>query len=219
LVVDNLETVADGRALLDILQQLARTPGTRVLMTSRYRLENFDPLASVHVQRLGPADTLACLRHTAAERGLPALAEAPEAQLEPAYAITGGHPLAIKLVVGLSSALPWKQVLLRLEHPPGVGEQFYRFIYRRSWELLSEDARQVLLSLPHLAPAGAGWDELLAVSGLDVKALSAAVVELVRFSLVDPLGAGLERRYSLHPLTRHFILSDLVGYWPLPEAE
>ena len=218
LVVDNVETVADGRALLDILQQLARIAGTRILLTSRYRLDNFEPLASVHLHPLGPADTLAFLRHHAAEHELPTLAEAPDALLQPVYAASGGHPLAIKLLVGLANAQEWEQVLLGLEHPAGAGEQFYKFIYRHLWELLSDGARQVLLSLPHLAPAGAVWDELLAVSGLPAENLPVAVSELLRFSLVDQLyaGIGLEPRYSLHPLTRQFIVSDLLGHWPAP---
>jgi len=216
LVVDNLDTVADGRALLDLLQQLARTPGTRVLITSRHRLENFDPLSSVHVQPLSVEDTLALVRHIAAERGLDELANASDAQLGPIASVVKGQPLAAKLVTGLASKQPLDQVFQHLQQPEHQGECFYSAIHRHLWDLLSQDARQVLFSLPHMAQTGALPDDLLAVSGLTSEALAPGLAELTRCSLVEQVGsdAGMDLRYRLHPMTRYILISDLFNQDP-----
>ncbi|MEW5872157.1 MAG: NB-ARC domain-containing protein [Chloroflexota bacterium] len=212
IVLDNLETAADVHAVLETLEQLARPATTRVLLTSRRRLENAAPIRAFHLQPLSRPAALAFMRHYAAERGEGELARAPESALDSIYTLSGGHPLAIKLVVGQASALPLEVVLNSLQAPDRLSESFYTFIYYHTWTLLSEPARQALLCLPHLAPQGAEWPELLAASGLSNDALCQAIEELVRFSLVSASGDG-RKSYILHPLTRHFILSQLVGKW------
>lgn len=211
LVVDNLDTVADGRALLDILQQLARTPGTRVLITSRYRLENFDPLASVHIQPLAAQDTLDLIRHIALERDLEELANAPDTLLEPIYCVTKGYPLAAKLVLGLASKQPLDQMLRYLEQAGCHDDWFYQSVHHRLWDLLSPEARQALLAFPHMAQTGALPDDLQVVSGLSSGNLAAALAELTRCSLVEQVGSevGMDQHYRLHPLTRHFLVTEL----------
>jgi hypothetical protein len=89
-------------------------------------------------------------------------------------------------------------------------EELYRFIYWASWETLSPQGRQLFLSLPLLAITGGPWEALVAISGLNEDAAATAVAELARLSLleVDP---GPPKHYSIHQLTRQFVLSELVN--------
>jgi hypothetical protein len=216
LVVDNLETAVDVRALVDTLYQLVGGPATKILLTSRQQLGTLNPMVACHVQPLTCADTLAFVRHHAAEQGEMELAGASDAVLRPIHDVTGGHPLAIKLVVGQANALPLEQILDRLRNAR-ASEALYAFIYRQSWKMISADAQEILLSLPHLAPGGAAWQDIETVSELPSQRLNAALEELTRFSLVNCAGDGT-KTYSLHPLMRHFIVSDLMEQWGADSA-
>lgn len=212
VVVDNLETAADYHALAEELWAL--TGPSKVLITSRYRLDTFEQATSVHVGALPPAAATALLRYHAQERGERALQEADDAILARIYQATGGNPLALKLVVGQAALRPLAQVLTEIAEARDDLETFYRFIYWAAWELLSADARQLLLSLPLLATTGGPWEALVAIGGLDERQTLASVRELARLSLLEIGGDALQKCYSIHPLTRNFILSDLVQSAP-----
>jgi hypothetical protein len=208
LVVDNLETAEDYRAIAQELWAL--TNPSKALITSRRRLDRYDPVAPVHLRALDQAATSAFARHHAAERGVEAVQGADEATMQRFYQATGGNPLAVKLVIGQAASRPLDQVLDHLVQARGDADPLYRFIYWASWHLLSPPARQLLLTMPHLAVSGGPWDALATIADLDESQLAAAVDELVTLSLLDVSGAA-QKRYSIHPLTHHFVLSELVG--------
>ncbi len=210
LVVDNLETAADIWALLEGLDRLARP--AKVLLTTRQRVDAHDQVTSVPLAALPPADALAFLRYHGEERNTPTLLKAPESDLHRIVAVTGGHPLAIKLVVGQAQALPLTQVLDDLAAAEPEIHDFYHFLFRYAWQRLSDPARQLLLHMPLLDPAGAAWEDLAAVSGVSLNGYyRSALEELVAASLLDAGCAQGRLRYTIHRLTEYFLLSDLVG--------
>ncbi|HSN73786.1 MAG TPA: NB-ARC domain-containing protein [Anaerolineae bacterium] len=214
LVVDNLETAADIWALVEGLDRLARP--AKVLLTTRQRVDAHDQVTSVPLAALPPADALAFLRYHGEERNAAALLHAPQSDLQRIVAVTGGHPLAIKLVVGQAQALPLRQVLDDLAAAQPEIHDFYHFLFRYSWQRLSEPARQLLLHMPLLDPAGATWEDLAAVSGASLNGFYRnALEELVAASLLDVGCAQGRLLYSIHRLTEYFILSDLIGVAPL----
>jgi hypothetical protein len=170
----------------------------------------------VPLAALPPADALAFLRYHGEERNAAALLHAPQSDLQRIVAVTGGHPLAIKLVVGQAQALPLRQVLDDLAATQPEVHDFYHFLFRYSWQRLSEPARQLLLHMPLLDPAGATWEDLAAVSGATLNGYyRSALEELVAASLLDAGCAQGRLLYSIHRLTEYFILSDLIGVAPL----
>jgi hypothetical protein len=211
IVVDNLETAADHDALLPKLWELANP--TRFLLTSRHTLGDHPHVLCLTLNELSETDSLAFIRYEGEERGAPAIAGAGDAVLRQIYDVTGGHPLAIKLVVGQARSLPLERALCRLREASGrhTGE-LYRFIYWRSWALLSEPARRVLLAMPALAASGGYWENLLAVSGLGEDDLGRAVQELVGMSLLN-VGRAEEKQYTIHQLTYTFVMTDLLEEW------
>lgn len=207
IVVDNLETAQDVQAMVEALWSLSNP--SKILLTSRHRLTRFDLNHSIHVSTLPQEETLAFLRYHAQERGVVKIARATSAELRSIHIVTGGNPLAIKLVVGQVDRRPLDTVLTELQLARGSTTDLYTFIYHYSWTLLSDPARRLLLNMASLPPTGGHWDDILALSGLTQSDLIAAVDELVDMSLLD-VSNQPERRYSIHSLTRQFILSALT---------
>jgi hypothetical protein len=114
------------------------------------------------------------------------------------------------------SRLPLDQVLhnLKTANFAGPNYDFYRFIFKHSWDLLEEETRKVLVSMSVFDLANGSTEQALRqVSQVETEAVQPALDQLILLSLVDVLGDLEERRYTLHPLTNYFILSDIVKKW------
>jgi hypothetical protein len=214
VVVDNLETAADYRALVPDLMSLINP--SKVLLTSRRSLHEYERVHSLTLDELSAEDSLSLVRHEAHERGLADVAEAADPALLRVYDVTGGNPLALKLVVGQMHTLSLPQVVDDLREARGeTVEGLYRHIYWRAWNLLSEAAQRVLAIMPLVAETGSTLEQLAALSGVGSDQASAALGQLVRLSLVSVRGTLEARRYSIHRLTETFLLNEVVK-WQSP---
>ena len=211
VVIDNLETAADYRALVPALQALVNP--TKFLLTSRHSLHDFPGVLSLRLDELSAADSLALLRHEAGERGLVDVAAASDESLSPVYEVAGGNPLALQLLIGQMHTLSLSRVVddLRQAHGRKV-EDLYSFIYWRSWQLLSDAARRVLAIMPLVAESGGGLDQIAALCELDDEEMMAGLEQLVAFSLVNVRGTLEARRYSIHRLTETFLLEQVLRW-------
>lgn len=211
IVVDNLESMAVTDFLLNHLVELA-APG-KFLLTTRTYPSGQASVRYFSLPELGLADAGALLRHHAAELGITALAEAPDEEISRIYAVTGGNPLALKLVVGLLDLLPLSRVLADLARSrPGPIEELYRYIYWQSWRTLSEPAKALLQATPLVSGAGASDDYLQALSGLGDDTFWPALQELRARSLIEVRGTLDEKRYGVHRLTETFVRTEIVGW-------
>ena len=211
VVVDNLETAADYRALVPDLQGLVHP--TRFLLTSRHSLHEYPGVHNLRLDELSAGDSLALLRHEAGERGLAEVAAAPRETLWPVYEAAGGNPLALKLLVGQMHALSLPRVVADLRQARGRSiEELYHYIYWRSWDLLDDAARRVLAIMPLVAESGGGLAQIAALSTLDEEAATAALQQLAGLSLVDAGGTIEARRYSIHRLTETFLLNEVLKW-------
>jgi hypothetical protein len=214
VVVDNLETAVDYRALVPDLQGLANP--TRFLLTSRHSMHDYPGVHNLSLDELSAADSLALLRHEAGERGLADVAAAPDGTLLQVYEVTGGNPLALKLLLGQMHTLSLSRVVDDLRQARGQRvAELYRFIYWRSWHLLDDRARRVLTAMPLVAESGGGLAHIAALSELAEGPLAAALKQLVTLCLVNVLGTVEARRYSIHRLTETFLLNEVLK-WQMP---
>jgi hypothetical protein len=204
VVVDNLETVADYHALVPQLAGLANP--TKFLITARHSLRDVSGVYVSTLKHLSRQDTLALVRLDASTRGLGELAEATEADLEPIYAVTGGNPLATKLLVGQVHTLSLPVALERFAGAKGrpVGE-LLAFIYEAAWQSLGEDCRRVLQALLLVSVEGGRLAQVAAAAELDADDAATCLHRLATLSLVDVGGSLQERRYALHQLTHTFV--------------
>lgn len=215
VVVDNLETVTDYEALLPIIRQLAGP--TRFLLTSRRSLRAHGDVFNLSLNELGYADAVALIRHEAQQRGIDALADAPEQQLASIYEVVGGNPLALKLVIGQLCFLPLTQVLDNMQLARGREiDELYTYIYWQGWQMLDAPGRQLLLTLP-LNP-NSTYDELAMMSQLSDAQMQQGLAQLTELSLVEVGGELETREYRLHRLTESFLLHEVMKWQSLTDT-
>jgi hypothetical protein len=217
IVLDNLETAKEDqneitRKLLAILN-----PG-KALLTSRHRFEG--NVHGIHLSGLDSASSLRFIRSDAQEKNISRVTSASDSELNRIAQVTGGSPLAMKLVVGQLIHLPLDVILSGLKEIQFDGNsrdteyvRFYKAIFMPSWKLLSEDAQRLLISMANFAPnIGGTYDAIKATSGLSNASLSTHIEELWRLSFLEVgKSTSLNKvRYYLHALTQYFVLSDIV---------
>lgn len=205
VVLDNLETAMDCGAWPDWFWGMANP--SKFLLTSRRWIESEVRPTDIFLYQLPRSESFALIRHEANLRGLPDVADAGDDALQPILEVTGGNPLAIKLIVGQLVSLPLSQILAALKTAAPGSESFYQYLFSISWDIITPQAQHLLLRLP-LLPAGEGdWDDLLTISGLSENDLASAIETLSTHSLLQACGFE-EKSYSLHPLTYHFAINQ-----------
>lgn len=212
IVIDNLESGADVAFMVDRLNDLANP--SKFLLTSRVRPPVSASVLSLALAEMPLADSATFIRHQAQTIGLPDLAAAPPEELQRIYEVTGGNPLAIKLVVGLTAVYPLPRILADLKEARSQEiEQLYRRIYWQAWHSLSPHSQTLLEMMPMTAAIGATPEQLQAMSQLDESKLWSAIGELVNRSLLELRGNAWERRYTIHRLTESFLYTEII-HWP-----
>jgi hypothetical protein len=211
VVIDNLESVRGLDTLLDLLRELSMP--SKFLLTTRHSLYHAPGVFGGRLPELQRADAVALLRWEGETRNLPHIATAGDDELAAIYAVTGGNPLALRLVAGQTHVHALEDVLANLRQASGKqAEALYTYLYRQAWEQLDENSRQVLLLLPLASESGARIDFLSELSGLPGPALADALEQLVTLNLVDSRGSLRERSYSIHSLTRTFLLQQVLQW-------
>jgi hypothetical protein len=213
VVMDNLETVSDSEALVAAIFQILGK--SKVLITSRHHLKN-EQVFTVDLGGFPEDEGVIFLREESKERGIEVVAQASRPQLVEIHQVTGGAPLAMKLVIGQMSRQPMEIVLYTLKEAAFKGQDydFYRFVYQHSWELLGINARMTLVDMSVYPPiTGGAVADVQAVSQVELSTFWVAMKQLVMLSLVDKTGVVGQERYALHPLTQYFIRSDITKEW------
>lgn len=212
VVIDNLEDEAAADFLLNHLADLAG-PG-KFLLTTRSRPQGQTAVRHISLPELGMDDAARLLRSYTADAGAGSAVYATDEDVARIYAVTGGNPLALKLVAGLLDLLPLDEVLAQLARSrPGPVEELYRHIYWQAWRTLGEAARRLLRAMPLVAESGADADYLKAISGLEDDAFWPALQQLRARSLLEVRGTLQEKRYGMHRLTETFVRTE-IARWP-----
>lgn len=199
LIVDNFETVTD-ETVYDFLLKLPEP--SKALITSRE--QKLRQAWAVSIKGLEQNEALILIRSESKRLGLKSVEEAEDQVLLHLFQATGGAPLAIKWAVGQikQRGQSLDTVLEALHQAKG---DIFEDVFARSWSLLSENARKVLMVMPIFA-SSASKDAIEAASDVHHFELDEALGQLVQMWLVevtDELEAA-KRRYSVHPLTRAF---------------
>ncbi len=204
VVVDNLETAADADALISRLGEVAGP--SKFLFTTRCSLRAVSGVYTLTLRELERGDAQALLRHEAATRGLGELADAPETVLDDIYAVTGGNPLAMKLIVGQVHTLSLPVALGYFSAAKGKPvEELLTFIHDHAWQSLDSDSRRVLQAMLLVPDEGGRLDQIAAAAELDDTSAASCLTRLAGLALVNVGGTLRERRYSLHQLTHAFV--------------
>lgn len=203
VIVDNLETVENYSTL--VLQLTGLTNPSKFLITTRSSLRDLSGVYIMPLKQLTRDDALALIYHEAKTRGLSELAHAPEAEVEPIYKITGGNPLAIKLILGQVHSLSLSLVISRFNDVKGKPvEELLDFLYATVWKTLNPQDRRILQAMLLIADEGR-LEQIAAAAGVSEDDAAAYLHRLTGFSLVNVSGTLHEKRYSIHQLAQAFI--------------
>ncbi|MFD6968531.1 NB-ARC domain-containing protein [Streptomyces sp. NPDC059979] len=210
IVLDNLETVRDRDALVaSLIDILGRG---KILITSRYSILR-ERAFSLDLGGLSRQDSIAFLARTAERQNNANLMSADPDTLARIRDVAGGAPLAMQLISGQMDYQPVEQVL-RVVEEAGFNDlsyAFYSFLFRRIWDELDGPARKVLVAMRHFEgnPTASAIQHTANVIDDEFYPATARLGQ--RSMLV--MTRGREARYSLHPLTRYFINTDIVARW------
>ena len=204
LIVDNFETITDV-TIRDFLLKIPEP--SKALITSRE--QKLSQAWAVSIKGLQRDEALKLIRNEGRRLGLKSLQEAEDQVLLRLYQATGGAPLAIKWAVGQikQKGQSLDSVLAALYEAKG---DIFEEVFARSWSLLSDDAKKVLMVMPIFA-SSASKEAIEAVSDVHHFALDETLGQLVQMWMVE-VSDELETskiRYSVHPLTRVFAKAKL----------
>ncbi|TEU19004.1 MAG: tetratricopeptide repeat protein [Anaerolineales bacterium] len=202
LLVDNFETIKD-EAVPGFLLNLPEP--SKALITTRHHA--LGEARTIPLKGMEQGEALMLLQLEGERRSVEAIAQAEEKTLLRLYEATGGAPLALKWAVGqLKFGQTLDTVLDGLYKAKG---RIFEHMFGRSWEMLSEDGRRILMVMPIFATS-ASKEAIEAASDVHTWDLDEGLGQLVEMSLVEVSG-GLEeqQRYSVHPLVRAFAGAEL----------
>lgn len=216
VVIDNLETIADVELLLPALQPSAGK--TRFLLTSRQTMSHYPFVQVVAAPVLSLADSRALVEFEMCRLGM--MTAIGQAQMKRLYDLIGGLPLALKLTAAQLQRRSLADVLQQLQQVnTATPYHLYTYIYRMTWQLLADGARQLLLSTLDISPDGDNVTWLRGMSGLPQAEFEAALDQLLDYSLLEAGGDVAQRVYKLHRLTATFLQTDILGGWADDELD
>ena len=209
IVIDNLESQTDADYVLNQLHSF--TQSSKFLLTSRSQLTEQASVFNIRLPEIGAAEAIAFIRYHAQECGITSVADASDHNLGHIYQLTGGNPLALKLVVSLLDIFTLPDILddLTATHTLSIAE-LYHYIFWQTWYALSTNGRVLLQAMPLVSESGGTPAYLATVSGLSKEQLWPALRELWQRSLIEVRGTIHEKRYGIHRLTNSFMCTEII---------
>lgn len=202
IIADNFETVTDP-ALITYLQNIPE-PSKALITTRHGQLRAVWPIP---LRGLADAEALELIHRHARRLRLPTVAEAKDEALKLLVDVTGGNPYAIVTALGYlkGGSLALDSLVNALYRAGPDMDKIFNYIFNRAWEILSQDARHLLMVMPFFVES-ASKAALGAAAEVEGYYLDTAISQLVEMSLLEVNDALAEdqRRYSVHPLTLAF---------------
>lgn len=213
IVVDNIESQEAVETL--ITQLLPFADPSKLLLTTRYRPLNQSGVYTHPLEELNKQDSLALFRYEAGILGLSSIVQADDDQLGSIYQVTGGNPLTLKLVLGLTAVKPIPTILAELTKTGSNDiDPVYEKIYRYVWQTVSPTAHTLLKAMLMFGDAGATPEQLTKITSLSERVLWEAIQELVSHSLFEVRGDAWQKRYTIHRLTETFLQTEIIKWKP-----
>ncbi|MDZ4686212.1 MAG: hypothetical protein SH850_14185, partial [Planctomycetaceae bacterium] len=202
LVLDNMETIQDGR-ILEFVQKLPPSNRCKVLLTSRMRTGGWELPISVQEFSLMELREFALAK--ALEMGV-TISDSMEF-MEQLRTATGGLPLAVQWVLGqLKLGIPANQILANVRSD---GSPVLEFSFRNIWQRISSDARSVMVAQTvfEQPPTLQG---LCIASHWDTERIVRALDELSDVTLVSGVRRQVDGKtvYVALPITQSFARNE-----------
>lgn len=204
LVLDNMETVKDGR-IMEFVRSLPVDTKAKVLLTSRLRTSSWE--MPIRIDELDLQEVKEFISIKAQEMNLGLIPDLDNVA-QNLHQASGGLPLAIQWMLGeFVITGDWNSVTGRVR---GNDSPLLEFSFRNSWNVLPTDAQTALavLSIFDEPPTTHLWATAL---GWAVEAVERAVVSLIETTFISgkvDAKTGQETFHAL-PITMEFARNEL----------
>ena len=203
VVLDNMETVSDGR-VLSFVQGIPVGSKSRVILTSRQRTGGWE--LAIPVTELNPTEMLEFIKLKSNEIAV----DFPTDQItvDRVTEVSGGLPLATQWIIGqykrsgkLDSAL---------DSVRGKDSPVLEFSFRNIWSTLNVDAKTIL-ALMSIFDGPVSEQELSVASQMEAESIENALSDLIDVTLVNRITQPSDGRalYSALPITLSFSRNQL----------
>lgn len=224
LVFDNMETLYDeqDKTAKDLVSLFCGS-NSKLIFTSRIKFKDQD--YSIRLKKLEGLDRdggISLIREISRVKEFEQITNAKDKILGEITDRLGGLPLALNLAISqlgsvdLDSALKGFQDVNFSSGNDDDYSRFYRFIFLNSWKLIDSNCKDILYVLAE-RPEGASEREQFIKFYIDLteRDLRNAIQKNWKYAFIEiqqpteVLGGYL---YSLHPLTRNFVRTDIGNY-------
>ncbi|MDM8537024.1 putative DNA binding domain-containing protein [Desulfobacterales bacterium HSG17] len=204
IVLDNMETVSDGR-IIEFIQRLPPETKTKVVITSRERTGGWELPVSVEELNISEIKEFINIKKHELDVNFPF----DDDIISRVKSVTGGLPLAIQWLIGrykLSGNIE-EELKYIMENDSPVLE----FSFRNIWNRISKDARAVLAIMSIYDTRPPTVDLLSVTLGWQIDRIERALSELINVTLVtksiqEPEGNIV---YTALPITLSFAQHQL----------
>ena len=205
IILDNMETVSDGR-ILSFVQSLPPESQTRIVLTSRTKTGGWE--LPIPVTEMTPEETLEFIKVKSGELGV-------AFPLDPATVrrvtkASGGLPLATQWIIGQYKKSKGLDIVL--ESTQSKDSPVLEFSFRNIWRLLSQESRTVL-ALMSIFDGPTTVQHLGIASQMQADMIERALSDLVEVTLVTRSLQQDDGRvlHSALPITLAFARNELAG--------
>jgi tetratricopeptide (TPR) repeat protein len=197
LILDNMETISDGR-ILSFVQSLPESCLARVVLTSRTRSPGWELSIAVNEMSREEAAEFIKLRSRELDIDFPLDAQT----IQRVYAASGGLPLAVQWMIGHYKRS--RRIDLAVARVLDRDSPVLEFSFRNIWQLLSRNARTVLALLTIFdGPPTA--QQISVAADMGQEAVEQALGELVDMTLVNRVVSSEgQATYLALPITLSF---------------
>jgi hypothetical protein len=224
LIFDNMETLYDeqDKTAKDLISLFSESK-SKLIFTSRTKFKEQD--YSIWLKKLEGLDKdngITLIREISKVKKFEQITNASDEILAKITHKLGGLPLALNLAVSqlvstdLDSALEGFQDVSFLSGADDNYSEFYKFIFLNSWKLIDSNCKKILYVLAE-RPEGANEKAkyIRFQADLSEQDLRKAIQENWKYAFIEiqqPLEVLGSKLYSLHPLTRSFVRTDIKYY-------
>ena len=208
LVIDNFDPAYYRPD--ELVAVLEKIQPKRAVITSRPCLD-LSSFIKINVPPLDSRDGICFLQTDAKRRKIDSVLPKTQKDLTKMCKVTGGLPFAMQLALGQATRLPWRSIVERCI----IGQaELYYYLFRDLWKTLDDVAKKTLVYM-RTSPDSIELDELLATKEIgSPDQVFTAVNELVKLALVNVKQISESSgSYGIHPLTHHFLMTDLPDIW------
>jgi LuxR family glucitol operon transcriptional activator len=212
VVIDNFETIEDE----DLVTWIESIPEpSHVLITTRQ--SRLQKTFAVSLRGLKQPEALRLVRQEAHALALNHIVDEEDEQLLPLIQVTDGNPQAIVMSLGYIKGgnLSFDEVVQQLEEAGDQVDDIFDYLFTKSWDLLPDDGRTILLSVP-LFTGSVSREALKTVSGLNAYQFGQALRLLVNTKLLEV--DHKRQRFMVHPMTHAFARKKLGRRHQFEEA-